>query len=63
MTILVLCVLVNALQYHDTDDFVQDSETEDPQLCFYAERLRFIGDSDLNDTGNLVWLLRLDRSL
>ena len=26
------CVLVNTLQYHDTVDFVQDSETEDPQL-------------------------------
>ena len=30
--IFVLCVLVNSLQYHDTVDFVQDSETEDPQL-------------------------------
>ena len=28
----VRCVLVNTLQYHDTVDFVQDSETEDPQL-------------------------------
>ena len=27
-----VCVLVNKLQYHDTVDFVQDSETEDPQL-------------------------------
>ena len=26
------CVLVNMLQFHDTVDFVQDSETEDPQL-------------------------------
>ena len=25
-----LCVLVNTLQYHDTVDIVQDSETEDP---------------------------------
>ena len=25
-------MLVNTLQYHDTVDFVQDSETEDPQL-------------------------------
>ena len=30
MTSLVLGVLVNMLQYHDTVDFVQDSETEDP---------------------------------
>ena len=30
--ILVRCVLVNTLQYHDTVDFVQDSETDDPQL-------------------------------
>ena len=29
---LVLCELVNTLQYHDTVDFVQDVETEDPQL-------------------------------
>ena len=28
----VLGVLVNTLQYHDTVNFVQDSETEDPQL-------------------------------
>ena len=28
----VLCVLVNTLQHHDTVDFVQDSETEDPHL-------------------------------
>ena len=27
--IFVLCVLVNTLQYHDTVDIVQDSETED----------------------------------
>ena len=31
VTIPVLCVLVNTLQCHDTVDFVQDSETEDPQ--------------------------------
>ena len=30
--IFVRCVLVNTLQYHDTVDVVQDSETEDPQL-------------------------------
>ena len=30
MTTPVLCVLVNTLQYYDTVDFVQDSETEDP---------------------------------
>ena len=30
--IFVRCVLVNTLQYHDTVDFVQDSETEYPQL-------------------------------
>ena len=30
--IFVRCVLVNTLQYNDTVDFVQDSETEDPQL-------------------------------
>ena len=29
---LFICVLVNTLQYHDTVDLVQDSETEDPQL-------------------------------
>ena len=32
VTIPVLCVLVNTLQYHDTVDLVQDSEKEDPQL-------------------------------
>ena len=32
MTMLAQCVLVNTLQYYDTDDFVQNSETEDPQL-------------------------------
>ena len=32
VTIFVQCVLVNTLQYHDTVDLVQDSETEDPQL-------------------------------
>ena len=32
VTIFVQCVLVHTLQYHDTVDFVQDSETEDPQL-------------------------------
>ena len=32
MTIPVQCVLVITLQYHDTVDFVQDSETKDPQL-------------------------------
>ena len=32
MTTPVLGVLVNTLQYHDTVEFVQDSETEDPQL-------------------------------
>ena len=30
--ILVRCVLVNTSQYHDAVDFVQDPETEDPQL-------------------------------
>ena len=29
----VRCVLVNTLQYHDTVDFVQDFETEDPHSC------------------------------
>ena len=29
--ILVRCVLVNTLQHHDTVDFAQDFETEDPQ--------------------------------
>ena len=32
VTIFILCVLVNTLQYHDTVDFAQDSETENPQL-------------------------------
>ena len=32
MTTPVLGVLVNTLQYLDTVDFVQDLETEDPQL-------------------------------
>ena len=32
VTIPVLCVLVNTLQYHDNVDFAQDFETEDPQL-------------------------------
>ena len=32
VTIPVLCVLVNTSQCHDAVDFVQDSETEDPQL-------------------------------
>ena len=32
VTTTVLGVLVNTLQYHDTVDFVQDSETEDPQF-------------------------------
>ena len=36
VTTPVLCMLVNTLQYHDTVDFVQDSETKDPQLV--AER-------------------------
>ena len=30
LTIFVECVFVNTLQYHDTDDFGQDPETEDP---------------------------------
>ena len=30
--VFVRCVLVNTLQYHDTVEFVQDSETEDPQV-------------------------------
>ena len=30
LTIIVHCVLVNTLQYHDTVDLVQDAETEDP---------------------------------
>ena len=32
VTTPVLGVLVNTLQYHDTVDFVQDTETENPQL-------------------------------
>ena len=32
VTIFVQCVLVNTLQYHDTVDFVQYSETEDPHM-------------------------------
>ena len=32
MTIVVQCALANTLQSHDTVDFVQDSETEGPQL-------------------------------
>ena len=32
--IFVRCVLANTLQYHDTVNFVQDSETEDPQPAF-----------------------------
>ena len=32
VTIPVLVALANTLQSHDTVDFVQDSETEDPQL-------------------------------
>ena len=32
VTIPVLCVLVNTIQYHDTVDIVQDFETEDPKL-------------------------------
>ena len=32
VTIFVLCVLIDTLQYHDTVEFAQDSETEDPQL-------------------------------
>ena len=32
VTTPVPCVFVNTLQYHDTVDFAQDSETEDPQL-------------------------------
>ena len=27
-----MCVLVNTFQYHDTVDFIKDSETKDPQL-------------------------------
>ena len=38
MTIPVLVVLANTLQYHDTVDFVQDPETEDPQRLQEAER-------------------------
>ena len=45
--IFVRCVLVNTLQYHDTVDFVQDSETEDPQLV--AERAR--GTKPWQDNG------------
>ena len=29
-----VCVLVNWPQYHDTVNFVQDPETEDPHLIF-----------------------------
>ena len=36
VTILVLVALAKTLQSHDTVDFAQDSETEDPQLV--AER-------------------------
>ena len=32
VTFFVLCVMVNTLPYHDPVDFVQDPETEDPQL-------------------------------
>ena len=39
VTTLVLGVLVNTLQYHDTVDFVQDSETEDPQLVAELSRV------------------------
>ena len=39
MTTPVLGVLVNTLQYPDTVDFVQDSETEDPQLEAEPERV------------------------
>ena len=38
VTIHVLVVLANTLQYHDTVDFVQDPETEDPQRLQEAER-------------------------
>ena len=34
VTMFVQRVLVNTLRYHDTVDFAQDSETEDPHLCF-----------------------------
>ena len=39
-----VCVLVNTLQYHDTFDIVQDSETEDPHqacLCPCPSRICF----------------------
>ena len=32
LAIFVQCVFVNTLQYHDTVDFVWDTETEDPHL-------------------------------
>ena len=47
VTTPVLGVLVNTLQYHDTVDFVQDSETEDPQLV--AEQAR--GSKPWQDNG------------
>ena len=45
--IFVRCVLVKTLQYHDAVDFVQDSETEDPQ--FVAEPWR--GTKPWQDNG------------
>ena len=34
VTMFVKCVLANTLEYHDTVDLVQDSETEDPHSTF-----------------------------
>ena len=41
MTIFVQCLLINTLEYHDTFDFVQDTETEDPKRrAHYEDELR-----------------------
>ena len=44
MTIPVLCVLVNTLQYHDTVDLVQDSEKEDPHAVWHELGRAKLGD-------------------
>ena len=52
-----LCVLVNTLQYHDTVDFVKDSETKDPQLpiplCQLFLKLTWTDGNDRNVQGVL----------
>ena len=49
LSLFVRCVLVNTLQYHDTVDVVQDSETEDPQLvaepCVGRKQGKTVGES------------------